>query len=176
MAKKFLDACFEIKSLKETGEFSGYASVFDLIDLQGDKIESGAFTKSLGMWEQAGKWPKMLWQHDSKIPIGTWHTIKQDSKGLFVKGALILELDKGREAYHLLKAGALDGLSIGFKTKKSRYDSLAKARVLQDIDLQEISLVTFAANPAAQILDVKAEDEDSAVCSKIQSIITLLKS
>lgn len=142
-----------LKSCEADGTFSGYASVFNNIDHQHDAVAKGAFSKSLYHWQQQGKMPKMLWQHDPKAPIGQWLDIREDQYGLFVKGQLLLDVRQGREAYALLKAGILDGLSIGFNVVKAVRK--ADSRLLQEVDLHEISLVTFAANPKAKVTAYK---------------------
>ena len=138
------------------GIFSGYASFFELIDQKRDQIAKGAFTKTLKAWQFLGKKPKMLWQHEAKEPIGLWTTLRQDEKGLYAEGRLALGLPRADEAYILLKEGILDGLSIGFRTVESVYDQEHKTRVLLDIDLLEISLVTFGANSKATVHHIKA--------------------
>ena len=154
-----------LKSLQEEGRFCGYASVFNTVDTQGDRVLKGAFQKSL----QKKSPPKMLWQHDTKEPIGLWHTLKEDSNGLYVEGQLLLDLQKGREAYSLLKKGILDGLSIGCTIKNAEFSDHDGARELSEVDLLEISLVTFAANTDAKILEVKEN-------SLIKSSPNLIKS
>lgn len=138
------------------GIFSGYASFFEVIDQKRDQIAKGAFTKTLKAWKILGKKPKMLWQHEPKEPIGLWTSLQQDEKGLYVEGRLALGLPRANEAYILLKEGILDGLSIGFRTIESVYDQEHKTRVLLDIDLLEISLVTFGANSKATVHHIKA--------------------
>ncbi|MBL8677237.1 MAG: HK97 family phage prohead protease [Alphaproteobacteria bacterium] len=138
------------------GVFSGYASFFDIIDQKRDQIAKGAFTKTLKAWQILGKKPKMLWQHEPKEPIGQWTSLQQDEKGLYVEGRLSLDLPRAKEAYILLKEGILDGLSIGFRTVESVYDQERKTRILLDIDLIEISLVTFGANSKATVHHIKA--------------------
>lgn len=147
------DFPLEIKEITEEGRFSGYASVFDVIDYYDDEIVRGAFAKSI-----AEKMPVMLWQHDSAEPIGVYESIREDDIGLWIEGRLLLDLEKGREAYILLKNQAIRGLSIGFvpilwewENRESR-----RIRVLKEIDLWEVSLVTFPANPKALVDDVKS--------------------
>lgn len=142
-----------VKNCDENGCFSGYASIFNIQDSQGDVVMKGAFQKSLKTWHQQNKWPKMLWQHDAGQPIGFWTDIYEDQHGLFVMGQLMLDLQKGREAYALLKTGVIDSLSIGFRLIKS--GRRPGGRFIQEVDLQEISLVTFAANEQARVCDVK---------------------
>jgi Escherichia/Staphylococcus phage prohead protease len=143
------------KDISETGIIKGYASVFDRVDLHKDVIERGAFRKSLNDWRVQEEWPKMLWHHDTANPIGVWTYMQEDRHGLYVEGQLMLEVQKAKEIYALLKAGAINGLSIGFCVNKSKTDAKRRVRVLTDIALHEISLVTFGANPDAKVTDVK---------------------
>lgn len=145
-----------LKSLTTDGFFTGYASVFNVLDVQGDRINRGAFRQTLAAWKSRGSWPKMLWQHDVQNPIGQWKSITEDEYGLFVEGQLLLDLQKGREAHTLLKAGAVDHLSIGFYVRQSIKGAKKDERILTEVDLHEISLVTFAANTDAKIISVKS--------------------
>jgi len=140
---------------KSNGLIMGYASCFDKIDQQRDIVIKGAFSKSLRAWHLSGKKPKILWQHNAHQPIGLWHTLKQDDYGLYVEGQLALGVRRANEVYILLKEGVLDSLSIGFRPIEAVEDRLRKARLLLDIDLIEISLVTFGANPRALVHQVK---------------------
>tara|TARA_R100000654_G_scaffold66676_3_gene95002 strand:+ start:521 stop:1666 length:1146 start_codon:yes stop_codon:yes gene_type:complete len=143
---------------EDKGRFEGYASIFGNKDLGNDVVVEGAFRKSL--MRRKPKNVKMLMQHDTKMPIGVYDKIKEDENGLKVQGRLALGTQKGKEAYELLKMGALDGLSIGYKAdpKKQVYDERKRKRYLKEVDLMEISLVTFPMNPKAQITSVKAND------------------
>ncbi|MFN7709850.1 MAG: HK97 family phage prohead protease [Holosporales bacterium] len=144
----------DTKSLDDQGIFRGYASVFNVLDHQGDRVLKGAFQASLSRRMQEGNVPKMLWQHDPKEPIGIWRTLREDNHGLFVEGRLLMNVRRAQEAYALLKTGVIQGLSIGFTIEDSA--RLADGvRYLKSIDLHEISLVTFAANQAAKVLGVK---------------------
>lgn len=140
----------------DDGVIEGYASIFGNIDQGNDVVEAGAYAASL----ESGKQIKMLWQHKPDQVIGVWDEVKEDSKGLRVKGRLLLDVEKGREAHTLIKAGAVDGLSIGYQTLSARKDYVGEkhVRVLQRVDLWEISVVTFPMDPAAK-LDVKAAAE-----------------
>lgn len=145
----------EIKELSDDGSFSGYGSVFGNVDYYGDVVEAGAFTKTL-----AAKMPAMLWQHDSAEPIGVWTKIAEDEKGLYMEGRLLTgKVSRASEAHELLKAGAVKGLSIGYMPKAWEWlkdhngDSI---RHLKEIDLWEVSLVTFPANEAAVVTSVKS--------------------
>ena len=148
------EACFSLKSLSEEGHFSGYASVFHVVDCQGDQIQPGAFSKGLAATESGGPWPKMLWQHDPCVPIGRWEQVREDQAGLFVEGRLFLALHKAQEAHVLLREGVVDGLSIGYHLKKSH--RAGGVRILEEVALSEISLVTFPANPKARVAQVKS--------------------
>lgn len=136
---------------QKKGIIAGYASLFHIVDHQHDRIEKGAFQKTLRAWRLAGKMPKMLWQHDPKQPIGVWTHLEEDHQGLYVRGHLTLGVPKADEAYLLLKAGALEGLSIGFRIIEAKASQNFKGRILLDIDLVEISLVTFGANRNATV-------------------------
>lgn len=134
------------------GVIEGYGSVFDVADLGGDVIAPGAFTKSL----QAGRRVRMLLQHDPAAVIGVWDDLTEDGNGLRVRGRILLQVSKGAEAFELVRAGALDGLSIGFKPVKS-VDRNGR-RVILQADLWEVSLVTFPMNELARIDAVKAAE------------------
>jgi len=149
-----LDFQFEIKGIDEdSGMFKGRASVFNILDSYMDKVKRGAFAESLR--ERGSKGIRMLWHHNRAQPIGVWTSIKETTKALEVEGSLALGVQMGREAYELLKMGAVDGLSIGFSTRKSQIDEETGIRTLMDIDLREVSLVTFPALEPARITDIK---------------------
>ena len=143
---------------QEYGYFEGYGSVFDNTDLGNDVIKKGAFKKSVR--KRGLKGIKLLYQHKTDMPIGVFDSIKEDDHGLYVKGRLALKTTAGRDAYELLKMGALDGLSIGFRAtpKGYSYDKRKKTRVLEEVDLMEVSLVTFPMNPQAKIQSVKGQE------------------
>src|SRR5258705_12593407 len=118
----------DVKTIADDGTFTGYASLFGVTDLGGDSVQPGAFTKSLKS-KPAAK-IKMLRGHDTSEPIGVWASMEEDARGLKATGRLILTTVKGRETYELLKAGALDGLSIGYRTKKETFDRKNNVRKL----------------------------------------------
>jgi HK97 family phage prohead protease len=149
---------FEVRATSEDGTVEGYGSVFGVKDAYEDVIAVGAFVDSLKAHKAAGTMPAMLWQHDSDEPCGVWDEMAEDAKGLKVKGRLAMETVKGREAYSLLKMGALSGLSIGFVSQEWSYDRETEIRTLIKIDLWEVSLVTFPANGKARVTGVKAID------------------
>jgi HK97 family phage prohead protease len=131
------------------GMIAGYASYFNIVDRMRDRVAKGAFKATLRAAKMMGKMPRMLWQHDPKQPIGVWTRLFEDDRGLFAEGKLVLGVPKADEAYLLLQQGAIDGLSIGFRTIQASHDKGGKTRTLLDIDLIEISLVTFGANACA---------------------------
>jgi len=143
-----------LSSVGTSGAFEGYASLFGLADQGGDVVMPGAFRASLAERGAAGV--RMLWQHDPNTPIGVWDTVVEDQRGLFVSGRLDLEVAKARELYALMRSGAVDGLSIGFRTTRARKDPASGRRRLYAIDLWEISLVTFPMLPQARVSAVKA--------------------
>jgi len=143
---------------KDEGIFEGYGSVFNNTDLGNDIIKKGAFEKSLK--KKGPKGVKMLYQHKSDMPIGVYEEIREDEKGLYVKGKLALGTQAGKEAHELMKMGALSGLSIGFRTNEKgyHYDKRTRKRIIEEVELMEVSLVTFPMNPKAQVEMVKSED------------------
>ena len=143
---------------EKEGMFEGYGSVFNNTDLGNDVILQGAFLKSLR--KTGAKGVKLLYQHKTDMPIGVFEEIREDEKGLYVKGRLALGTQAGREAYELLKMGAIDGLSIGFRvdSKGQSYDSRNRRRMIKEVELMEVSLVTFPMNPRAKIQAVKGQD------------------
>lgn len=148
---------------EEEGIITGYASVFNEIDLANDVIKSGAFTASLNE-----RTPVMLWNHNSDMVLGKWLEIREDKKGLFVKGQLCLDVEKSQEVYELLKNKSVTGLSIGFSIDKSAYDVNGN-RIIEKLSLFEISIVPIPCNEKAQITDVKS-------LSNIREIERFLKS
>jgi uncharacterized protein len=142
------------------GRFSGYASVFDIIDDQGDRVERGAFARSLQNSTAHGRRPALLWQHDQAEPIGVWERVEEDARGLSCIGRLCLATRRGAEAHALMKQGALTGLSIGYRARTAVRDSKTGVRRLVDVDLLEISPVTFPALGAARIAAVKGVDPE----------------
>ncbi len=128
----------------------GYASVFGRADRGGDVVEKGAYAASLKAIADAGGRVKMLWQHDPAQPIGVWDEVYEDNRGLYVKGRLLADVALAREAAALLEAGAIDGLSIGYRTLKATKDDMGRRR-LSELELWEVSLVTFPMLPDARV-------------------------
>lgn len=135
--------------------FEGYASLFGKPDLAGDVVLPGAFRRALSRQRPGGI--RMLFQHDPVRPVGIWREVREDSKGLFVRGELLPEVQQGRELISLLGAKAVDGLSIGFKTKRARQDRKTGHRYLIEVDLWEISIVTFPMLPEARVFALKSQ-------------------
>jgi HK97 family phage prohead protease len=135
------------------GTVEGYASLFGAIDQANDMVMPGAFAQTLRQRE-IRRIP-MLFQHDPAEPIGIWLELKEDWLGLFARGRLIPEVARARELLALLRSGGADGLSIGFRTVKGRIDPRTRVRRLHQIDLWEISLVTFPLLAGARVRAVK---------------------
>lgn len=161
----------QIKATGDDGTVEGYGSVFGVRDNYDDVIANGAFGASLKSHKAAGTMPAMLWQHDSTAPIGVWTAMSEDANGLRVHGQLALETVRGKEAHALLKIGALNGLSIGFISKQWAYDRDTEVRTLTEIDLWEVSLVTFPANQKARVTNVKATADEVAAPKDAERIL-----
>lgn len=147
------NAAFELKrEPDEDGSFEGYASVFDVVDLGMDVVAKGAFAKSLG----SGRRVKMLWQHSMSDPIGVFDEVREDERGLFVRGRLLKDVQKGRETMALLRAGAIDGLSIGYRIVEAMAEAGGRVRKLTEIELHEISIVTSPMLPVAKVTAFKS--------------------
>jgi len=142
----------KLSNLDDQGVFEGYAGIFAVEDLQNDIIEHGAFKRTI---DHSGGSVPILWQHKSDEPIGVGLESREDTNGLYVRGQLNLDTQKGREAYSLLKQGAIKGLSIGYDPVKKEYKD--GKRILKEIKLYEYSVVTFPAQPLATVIDVKDE-------------------
>ena len=134
------------------GNFEGYASVFDVVDKGMDVVAPGAFQKSI----DSGRKVKLLWQHDMRDVIGVFNEIREDARGLFVKGRIIEEVQKGREALALMRAGAIDSMSIGYCTIEASKEGQGSVRRLHELQLFEISLVSVPMLDQAMITDVKS--------------------
>lgn len=148
-------ASFAIENLKAMDEegarvIEGFGSIFNNVDSHSDIVVAGAFAKSIKKRK-----PAMLWQHKNDMPIGVWETVKETPEGLYLKGR-ILDTQAGNDAYVLAKEGAISGLSIGFSTKQYEIDSKAGVRKIKEVELYEVSLVTFPSNEKATITNVKS--------------------
>jgi len=162
MKMKHLRTPFHVKEVAEDGSFIGYGSVFDTVDSYREKVARGAFLRSLNAHAEKGTSPALLWQHRSDEVIGIWDKMYEDDIGLVGEGRLNLDVAKGREAHSLMKmtnasgARAIAGLSIGFMPKAYEDDNEQRIRTLTDVDLWEVSIVTFPANQDAMISEVRA--------------------
>jgi HK97 family phage prohead protease len=149
MEHKFLDVEWKADG---DGQIEGYGSVFGTLDNGGDIVAPGAFSQSL----KSGRRVRMLMQHDPDKVIGVWDEMSEDANGLRVKGRFLTKITRGSEAYEMVKAGAVDGLSIGYRTIQA--EKRDGARVITQADLWEVSLVTFPMNEQARVNAVKAAD------------------
>lgn len=149
MEHKFLNVEWKADS---EGQIEGYGSVFDTMDNGGDVVAPGAFSASL----KSGRRVRMLMQHDPDKVIGVWHEMAEDANGLRVKGRFLTKITRGAEAYEMVKEGAVDGLSIGYRA--IQVEKRDGARVITQADLWEVSLVTFPMNEQARVDAVKAAD------------------
>ncbi len=148
-------------ALSQDGVIEGYASLFGEIDQARDMMMPGAFAQTL---RQRGlrKIP-MLFQHDASEPVGIWLELREDIRGLWARGRLIPDVARGRELLALVRADAIDGLSIGYRTVRGRVDPRSRIRKLYQVDLWEISIVTFPLLAGARIAGVKATTAPCAV-------------
>ena len=154
---KYIERPFEIKAVEEDGVFEGFGSVFGNVDSYKEIVAPGAFAESLASWKASGRLPPVLWQHRSGEPIGPYLEMEEQAIGLRVKGQLLVnDVQRAKEARALMKAKAVNGLSIGFVTREDSYDRVSGIRTLKKVDLWEVSVVTFPANPSAQISSVKS--------------------
>lgn len=180
-------APLRLKQIGDDGTFEGYGSIFNVVDTVGDVVVPGAYAATLARHAEDGTRPKGLWQHDPTRPILSWVEMREDAKGLWCKGRLILDVEQAREAHALMKAGELDGLSIGFECTEIEFarpedfeakygaplplDSIfapgSQVRVLKGLDLWEVSLVTFPACRPAKVESVK-----SPAAIKIRDVAT----
>lgn len=152
---------------------SGYASLFGKTDQGGDVVQKGAYGASLTRLKDAGISVKLLWQHDPLQPIGVWDEVREDDRGLFVKGRLLTETQRGHEAAVLIKAGAIDGLSIGYRTVKAERDAGGQ-RLLAELELWEVSLVTFPMLSQARV-GAKADDHSAPDNQDLAGVLRTLR-
>ncbi|SHO52860.1 prohead peptidase. Unknown type peptidase. MEROPS family U35 [Desulfopila aestuarii DSM 18488] len=154
---KYMARPFEVKAIADDGTFEGYGSVFHVEDSYRDVVAPGAFSKSLAGWRAKGSLPPVLWQHSSAHPVGPYLEMKEDGSGLWVRGQLLKDdVALAKEAYALMKAKAVTGLSIGYRTIVDEFDRETGITTLKELDLWEVSIVTFPANDLARIENVKS--------------------
>lgn len=152
---KTKDFALKLDSVEDEGTFEGYASIFGNVDSYGEVVVAGAFAKSLAKHRHDGTKPLLLWQHNPDQPLGVWEDLVEDGKGLRGKGRLLKGVRQAEEAHILLKAGALRGMSIGYREVKVEPDKTA--RKLVELELIEASIVSFPANRRARVEAVKSE-------------------
>ncbi len=165
LERKFALLDGEALSVSEAGRIEGYASLFDAPDQGGDIVERGAYAVSLARLAKEGRKVKMLWQHDPAQPIGIWDEVREDARGLWVRGRLLESVEKAREAAALIAAGAIDGLSIGYRTLRAVRNDKGQ-RLLRELELWEVSLVTFPMLPSARVA-AKGESLDAATLREL---------
>lgn len=153
---------FDADVTVEGRDIEGYASLFGACDQGGDVVAKGAYARSLKRLAGEGRAVKMLWQHDPAQPIGIWQEVREDERGLHVKGRLLDSVERGREAAALIEAGAIDGLSIGYRTLKAAKNDKGH-RVLTELELWEVSLVTFPMLPSARVASKGESPDDIAL-------------
>ena len=166
LTKRKLQVSLKIKSVSETGEFSGYASVFGVKDSHSDIVIKGAFENSLKNWGEKGAFPALLWQHKMDEPIGVYTKMVEDDVGLYVEGRLLIEDDPlAKRAHAHMKAKSITGMSIGYDIEDDDYDydSDKNAFILKNINLWEVSLVTFPSNDESRISNVKTALENGEI-------------
>lgn len=147
-------------TVRDEWMLEGYASRFGTPDQSGDVVARGAYAASLGRLASEGRQVKMLWQHDPAQPIGVWDEVREDEIGLHVRGHLLKGVARAREAAALIAAGAIDGLSIGYRTLRATKSEKGQ-RLLTELELWEVSLVTFPMLPTARV-GAKGETLDAA--------------
>lgn len=147
---------FKADAVKDDGTFVGYGSVFGNVDSYGDVVMPGAFAKSLGSIKKGGDPLPMLWNHKSDEPIGGYTSLEEDDRGLKVSGFILInEVARAKEIFALMKARVVKGLSIGYYEVEAEQDKKSGNRLLHELDLREISPVTFPANVLAEVEGVK---------------------
>lgn len=147
----------EVKALKDR-QFEGHGSIFGNVDLGGDIVARGAFAGTLASHKSAGTMPQMFWMHDPRAVPGKWLDMREDEKGLYVKGELAAT-PLGDEMHTLLAMKAVGGMSIGYRTLEREWredEEHGAVRVLKAVDLWEVSLVSLAMNPLARVTGAKS--------------------
>ncbi len=154
---------FEIKAVKDDGFFSGYASVFDVVDSYGDVVRKGAFEETIKEWQAKNKMPPVLWNHSSSEPIGLYTSMKEDDYGLYVEGQLLVnDVPRAKQVHALMAKRVVDGLSIGFRSIERSYNDDDTVNLLK-LRLFEVSVVTFPANDDTRIDAVKSLVKDGEI-------------
>jgi HK97 family phage prohead protease len=165
---KTKDFAFKVKTTDESGAIEGYASVFAVRDSYNEVVMPGAFADSLAKHKREGTYPLMLWQHNPDEPIGVWNEMADDGKGLWGKGQLLQGVRRADEALIMLKAGAIQGMSIGYREVDVEPADAGGPRKLVKLDLLEASIVSFPANRRARVESVKAAAHMSAFAQRLR--------
>lgn len=137
----------------EEGIVEGYVAVWGTVDTYNSRFQKGCFKKTI---ENRMNKIKVLWNHDTEQPIGKLEEIREDDHGLFIRAQLIIEVEKAKETFELIKGGAIDCFSFGFRTIKDKFEN--GIQVITEVMLGEVSPVVFEANPASKITNVRSED------------------
>lgn len=157
MKRKVRNFPFDVKEVDEEGHFSGYASVYNVIDAYRERVAPGAFGNSLRKWATRGRLPPALWQHRSGEPVGPFTKMVEDERGLYTEGRLLVkDVQRAREARALMMSKTVDGMSIGFNSIVEEYDKTENLITLKEIDLWEVSIVTFPANQESLVTEVRS--------------------
>ncbi|MCC5980349.1 MAG: HK97 family phage prohead protease [Oceanicaulis sp.] len=151
-------------------EIAGYASVFNIEDHSGDIVRPGAFADSLA--KRGAEGIRMLFQHEADEPVGVWDEVHEDARGLYVRGHILETTGRGAATAALIREGAVDGLSIGFRVLDEKLRADGKGRVLTRLDLWEISIVTFPMAEGARLEILPApEAEDTQVEAFLDTVL-----
>ena len=155
---------FKMLDEKSEGKFEAYVSIFNNVDYADEVIVKGAFAESLQR-----KLPKIAWSHNWEEIIGTVESATEDERGLKIVGQLVLSVQKAKEAYDLMKAGAIDEFSIGYGVLSARYEEREgkSIRILEKLDLYEVSPVLVGCNNQTELLDIKSAEQKVAEIKEI---------
>ena len=161
----------QLQAREENGEWkiSGYATVFGNKNSYGFQIRKGAYSKVLA----EGVNPKMFFNHNSwDLPIGKWTDLKEDDIGLKVEGVLTKGVSKAEDIYHAVKAGTVDGLSVGISWRAADEVELDDGTIELSMiaRLSEISVVTYPADGKARVNQVLSSDEVDEKIESLQSV------
>ena len=147
---------FDVQDVDESGAITGYGSVFGVVDGGGDVVMPGAFKKSLAA--RGDKPIPILWNHFDSFPVGKWTQIEEDERGLKLSGRFTMKSAKAQEIHALAMDSVISGLSIGYRTIDAEKSETTGVRRLKELDLWEVSIVTFPMLEDAQIESVKNDD------------------
>jgi len=149
-----------------TMKFTCYGNVKGNIDHAQDRTLDGAYVKSIERHKAAGTMPKMFWMHNPyETPVGKWVEMREDAKGLYLEGEFA-NTEKGRELYELMKMGALDSFSIGYSVTQEKWNHEKNCNDLIELDIKEVSVVTFACNEESRLVGIKAKMEQDELPTK----------